>query len=388
METKLNSLRQIIEKLLARIDKASETNDISMIETDIMLQLLRQAYVETEELKMKGRISESHKAPVVQVVQPPMEDRQPHEDQLPHMVQPSQQDQQLPEVHQSSEASPDVHQSYEVHQAPEGQQSQEVAKSQEIPKSQEVQQPQEVQTQQPEVQPVQEPEPPVTASAAYVAPAVNLSQEPEVIVPSPVNIDEVPKMSFPQVEISLETPFKKEEIKLPPVTALEQFEQSSVTTPPIDRSAEAQSHQAPDTHMHSTPEFKQPQFETPTPRPVRHETDLFTGPTIADKLKSDTPSLNERIIQGRDDQSLAHKMQLKPISDLRTAIGINEKFQFVNDLFEGRIELYNEAISSLNNCNSGIVADNILFDLRMKHNWKEDTDAYGKLKNFIVRRYM
>lgn len=128
-------------------------------------------------------------------------------------------------------------------------------------------------------------------------------------------------------------------------------------------------------------------FSKPATKKQPASNDLFGGQTIADKLKSEAPSLNERIVQGKSDQSLAHKLQLKPISDLKTAIGINEKFQFVNDLFDGRVEVYNDAISKLNNCNSGNIAESILEEYRIRHNWKE-SEAYDKLKTFVTRRYI
>jgi hypothetical protein len=117
-------------------------------------------------------------------------------------------------------------------------------------------------------------------------------------------------------------------------------------------------------------------------------TDLFGNPSIADKLKKESPSLNEAIISANGDHSLAYQMQLKPIADLRTAIGINEKFQFVNDLFDGQIEKYNEAIVNLNNCGSGSEAKWILEDLKTKYNWNEGNEAFDKIQSFINRRYL
>lgn len=116
--------------------------------------------------------------------------------------------------------------------------------------------------------------------------------------------------------------------------------------------------------------------------------DLFSNTTVADKLKSDSTSLKEKLTQGLDDNSLAHKMQLKPIADLKTAIGINDKFQFINDLFEGRIELYNDAIQRLNSCGTAIMADVVFSELKSKYNWNEQGEAFNKLHLFIARRYL
>ena len=41
----------------------------------------------------------------------------------------------------------------------------------------------------------------------------------------------------------------------------------------------------------------------------------------------------------RTDESVAEKQKHKKISDLKTAIGINEKFQFINELFDGNMKI-------------------------------------------------
>ncbi len=194
---------------------------------------------------------------------------------------------------------------------------------------------------------------------------------PVVHETEPHFIEEVPVMTFPIVEVNQDH-VQAESVQVPPV------EVSNFETP----------HQQLKDIPQVTPSHTSESIFSKPAAKASSSTDLFGGQTIADKLKSEAPSLNDRITQGRSDQSLAHKMQLKPITDLKTAIGINEKFQFVNDLFEGRIEMYNDAISKLNNCSSGIIAENILHDLKSSHNWKDETEAYDKLKTFITRRYI
>lgn len=333
METKLNSLRELIEKILVRVDKAKEDNKISRIEQDIMLDLLRQAYLAIEDLNEKTSIkAEFHKAPVVQVIQPA------------HAEVPDEKHIASPEVVEEKIAEPVTSSVYSA----------------------------------PSVMQPAEPEKPATEpEQVYIAPGVK-QPEFEVPKPSPVDIDQVPVMSFPKVEV--------EEAHEKPIEP----QPTVIPAPRIEIPAPLTETQALRTETPAPRvETPAPRVETPSPsKPPKPETDLFGGQTLADKLKSETPSLNEKITQGRGDHSLGQRMQAKPISDLRTAIGINEKFQFVNDLFEGRIEMYNDAITNLNNCNSGLVAENILYDLKLKHNWNDKTEAYGKLKNFVTRRYM
>ncbi len=49
-----------------------------------------------------------------------------------------------------------------------------------------------------------------------------------------------------------------------------------------------------------------------------------------------------------DDKSIVENLTNRPLADLRAAIGINEKFLFVNELFGGSLQEYNQAIQALN----------------------------------------
>jgi len=122
--------------------------------------------------------------------------------------------------------------------------------------------------------------------------------------------------------------------------------------------------------------------------PIPGPLDLFATVSLADKLKSDTPSLNDKITAGKNDRSLAYRMQLKPISDLRAAIGLNEKFQFVNELFEGSSERYTEAMHLLNSCAGGAQAELVFADLKSRYKWDDNNPVFKKLHEFLIRRYL
>ena len=81
-------------------------------------------------------------------------------------------------------------------------------------------------------------------------------------------------------------------------------------------------------------------------------------------------------------------MQKNPISDLKAAIGINEKFLFINELFKGKLDEYKNAIEHLNNLESFNKAIQYLNQLKDSYEWEEDTEAFLKLYDFIHRRYL
>lgn len=117
--------------------------------------------------------------------------------------------------------------------------------------------------------------------------------------------------------------------------------------------------------------------------------DLFTSEnTVVDKFKDDKKSLNDMLSDTAGQKSIASKLQKNPIKDLKTAIGINEKFMFINELFEGSLQKYNENINSLNSQQSQADAMKIMDILKGEFSWKKDSDAYLALADLIARRYL
>ncbi len=115
--------------------------------------------------------------------------------------------------------------------------------------------------------------------------------------------------------------------------------------------------------------------------------DLF-GETVADKIvpatdKTVADSISEKIIE----ESVADVINKTIISDLKAAIGINEKFFFINELFDGNMKDYNETIDKLNNCSGKDEALAFFIELEAKYQWKDDNEAVVQLKELIGRRY-
>ncbi len=130
-----------------------------------------------------------------------------------------------------------------------------------------------------------------------------------------------------------------------------------------------------------------------TPQVAKNETkhDLFANTeatTIADKYKNDTKSLNEKIQTHTHEKSISSRMQRNAIKDLKSAIGINEKFLFINELFKGNMREYNDSIIKLNDFNSLTEAQNFLAELKEKHKWDDEMHAYSTIKDFVERKYL
>lgn len=125
------------------------------------------------------------------------------------------------------------------------------------------------------------------------------------------------------------------------------------------------------------PETKIKPVPEPKPGYVRSTIDLFSGKTeesIVDKFGT------------TDDSSVGVKMTKQKIGDLKQAIGINEKFLFINELFNGDLGKYNKAIDELNSLSTAEGVRSYLIELKISSQWEDDNPAFLKLKNLLDRK--
>lgn len=72
------------------------------------------------------------------------------------------------------------------------------------------------------------------------------------------------------------------------------------------------------------------------------------GPSIlADQFAGRTESFNEQLGIRKQGDDVLEILRTKPLSSLNEAIGINDKFLFIREIFDGDTESYNEAIQKL-----------------------------------------
>ena len=116
--------------------------------------------------------------------------------------------------------------------------------------------------------------------------------------------------------------------------------------------------------------------------------DLFgdSSAILKDKFVSET-TVNEKL-HSEEETSLISKIQKEGLKDLKSAIGINEKFLFINELFDGNMQDYNDTISNLNeNCSNIEEAHKLLKILKNKYNWDTNRSSYNLLKSLVERRF-
>lgn len=107
--------------------------------------------------------------------------------------------------------------------------------------------------------------------------------------------------------------------------------------------------------------------------------------TLADKLKKDDNTINRQMANSNLPRNQAFTET--PISNLRNAIGINDKFMFVNELFKGDMKEYDNFIAQVNNASGYNEAISMLDEALIKFDSVNKNDAVKKLKDFISRRF-
>lgn len=109
------------------------------------------------------------------------------------------------------------------------------------------------------------------------------------------------------------------------------------------------------------------------------------------KEKAAKATINDLIGSKRRKKTLAEKHEHAAIKDLKDAIGVNQKYTFLNELFKGDVNEYAEAINYLNKCEDLSQAENYINTyLNEKYNWSVKTNKLlvSEFKDLITRRFL
>ncbi len=103
-------------------------------------------------------------------------------------------------------------------------------------------------------------------------------------------------------------------------------------------------------------------------------------------LANQVESLNEKLKEERVEVATA--LQGSPIRDLKKAIGINDRFLFVNDLFRGDENMYERSIKTINSFSIYPEAEYwITRELKVKLSWPDNSETVHLFDQLIKRRF-
>jgi hypothetical protein len=120
-----------------------------------------------------------------------------------------------------------------------------------------------------------------------------------------------------------------------------------------------------------------PMTEIPTLSHQTHPNSRNTG---------EPESLNDRLREAKTE--LIEILKETPVRDLRKAIGINDRFLFINDLFRGDESMYERSIKTINSFNIFPEAEYwINRELKVKLGWNAEDPAVVHFDQLIKRRF-
>jgi hypothetical protein len=133
------------------------------------------------------------------------------------------------------------------------------------------------------------------------------------------------------------------------------------------------------------------------PRPGEPVGDLFSdlddmgaAPPALSPPADEEPaeSVHDKIARTREGKSLADTLSSKPGDDLRKMIGINEKFKFVHDLFDGNLQEYVACINRLNDAGTLAEAEAFVEEaVLQKYEADPASETYRSLLGLIQKRF-
>jgi len=98
-------------------------------------------------------------------------------------------------------------------------------------------------------------------------------------------------------------------------------------------------------------------------------------------------SVHEKMTNLEQDETIVEKLKKNPVGDLKKSIGINEKFSFINELFEGNLQNYNDSIEILNKELSQQSATSKMEEIADTMKWDKNSSTYIELYSLIERRF-
>lgn len=121
--------------------------------------------------------------------------------------------------------------------------------------------------------------------------------------------------------------------------------------------------------------------------PVEDEDDGITD-SINQQYKEDIKTLNQRYEEKEKAKTVAAALETKSLSNLKNNININQRYMFVNDLFDGNDKDYEVAMDQVEACDSFDSSVELLVqNYSRKYTWDMNSDEVKELLKVIFKRF-
>jgi hypothetical protein len=107
---------------------------------------------------------------------------------------------------------------------------------------------------------------------------------------------------------------------------------------------------------------------------------------LNDIITEDTPVINDHL--KKIESEVAHGFKETPIRDLKNAIGINDRYVFINELFRGDETMYERSLKTINEFPLFLEAQYwIQRELKVKLGWNEKSETVLQFDQLVKRRF-
>lgn len=194
-------------------------------------------------------------------------------------------------------------------------------------------------------------------------------------------ISEPVKQELPEKSEAEETAAVQEKVEETPVIEEEEVYdnpvQQEMTDEPEFQEPEAQAEEPPKEVI-----TEQTVIQNPEPEVVKPVKDHHS--TLADQFKTTVKTIGEK---SNEYAKPVEQRLTGQISDLKTAIGLYEKFNFINDLFAGDSLAYERTIVQLNGMINFREADNYLNGVRAHYKWDAKSESVVRFMDVLSRKF-
>jgi hypothetical protein len=104
---------------------------------------------------------------------------------------------------------------------------------------------------------------------------------------------------------------------------------------------------------------------------------------VAEELKVDV-----KVEKKDSSSSVSDKFSQTPISSLKDAFSLNDRYLFANELFNKDMNLFNDAIKTLDACENEVVAMGKLNEFGATYDWDLENEHLLSLQNKVQRRFL
>lgn len=135
---------------------------------------------------------------------------------------------------------------------------------------------------------------------------------------------------------------------------------------------------------------------TTAPEPVYTTNGYANGHTIApvapatlnEQFHSEQPTVNQLLAKDAPGETLADQFQKKPVESIHQSISLNQKFTFINQLFNGDSVAYHIAVDDLEHCRSFSEAKELMNRVYgPKYHWRMNPDEADEFYEIVQRRF-